>query len=311
MAPLRHFDFRPLRQGSRACRPAALALVLATLAFDAAAVEDVVLRFGWPDGLDLRGSTETRSATPASASVPDTHWHVVGVAPDGRRRIDVVMREASSAIGSAGEDRIGFDVDAAGALLGLRDRDAVDAAMRRAADRELAAVPNHTPETDAVVRRVYTADIVEGQLRATLWRIATRWHGVRLPPGGTVVRPGTAPQLGGEDTIDVTEHLALKRQLPCPRAGVQRACVEVELRWETTEEDEHVVRDRRAGMPDKRLSPVDGMHRSEVITLVAEPDGLVPHELRETSTVFVRGRDADGARERSEVTTSVMTFVWP
>ncbi len=262
--------------------------------------QTVALRFAWPEGLrakvtstktrtrDVRESS-SRSATSSYTLAVDTHEEKLRI-----RFLDARFSPGEGFEGLPAEVRAqvvphiahlvpDYLVTKGGEFAGIVDLAALKKGLEDLFGAFLPAEAD--PELVSRLRAGLLSESLLQSKAAEEWNaIVGAWIGADLEIGSEYAYGGKepAPAIPGEEILMSYRFLA-KRLLPCRRGGVERTCVELELRSASDPEDSQRVTskvlERLVGGKAGEVAPLRALAVENSIRLVTEPDGLVPHEL--------------------------------
>lgn len=296
----------------------------------AAKPDTVALSFGWKPGLRASvTSTSTRIRVTDERTERSATWHSklrVDPDPDGVR--------------------IGYD-DPTFEFLGAR----ADSAVAARVGEQLAGLfPDFVVASDGGFKRIHDVSGFQGRLRALLhgalppgtdssalkqtlsvltgesfltskaaeqWNaLVGTWAGGKLELGETYTSTTREPiaMFPGE-VVQMNYEFIVKRRVSCTRAGATRRCIEVQLRSVADPEDMKRMMqtffDKLAGGTPVAAATFRQLEIENVILLVTEPNGLIPHHLKITKNV--RGVVAAEGRELpiQQADETVTDYVYP
>jgi hypothetical protein len=134
-----------------------------------------------------------------------------------------------------------------------------------------------------------------------------KWNGLTLKPGEVVERKSqmTMPFFG--NSVDMQERLSLKERVSCTEGGTEKRCVRLVLDSSldpasTERAGRELVQRMRefmkanSGLPESAIPEmkVTKLQIDGSFELIAEPETLIPHRLRDADTSIILVQSADG-----------------
>jgi hypothetical protein len=292
----------------------------------------VVLRFDWPEG--FRAEVETkRSRTRAGeggSSRSATSRYTLRAWDDGSELrvgfsdFELEAQDLGSLAPAAQTQLLAqlgdlvpdFVVTRSGEFVGIADFEVFRGRLDLVLDQALPKGTDPSAPALTEVRRLLTSQEFLESRAAGQWNaLVGTWLEGELEIGATYSYEERSPvPIFPNEEILMSYEFSAQRLLPCPRSGEERECVELELRSMTDPADAKRLID---GLLE-RLTPAEArgaavfteFELENVIHLVTEPDGLVPHRHEETKTL--RGTVSVGGQtqrvEQVDLTESSYTY---
>ena len=289
----------------------------------------VKLAFSWPAG--LQGSvvtTRTRTSTTDTRSSSSATWrynfqvdrigeNLLVRVTDPRIEFPAVSGKLSERsqlqiLGQFGELVPDYVVTRTGGFVRVHDPESFRTRLLSFIAKNAPAGLDSSVVKDAATRLASESSL--NHRSAEAWNLMVRaWQGAglrfRQKSEFTVREP--VPFLGGE-TILMHYTQTVSSLAPCRRGGVDLECAELEMR--ATPDAEDMKRalasiESRIGTGSETLM-FRKLEFENVLQLVAEPSGLVPHEVTLTKTLrgTAAGKNGDVPVESVDITKSVYTY---
>ena len=148
-------------------------------------------------------------------------------------------------------------------------------------------------------------------------RVVGAWVGAELELGVPLTSSSleAIPAFPGEQ-VEMDYSFEAKRFVPCTRGGVERRCVELELK--SVPDPEAMKRVISTFMSramkdlggDELGAAIRGMDIETGLTLITEPDGLLPHSFTWTKTIRVTALAAGQESSMEQIDTTRASFTW-
>jgi hypothetical protein len=131
------------------------------------------------------------------------------------------------------------------------------------------------------------------------------WAGAQLALGQELEQSQKepVPMLPGNEIL-MHYTIRAKRRLPCTREGVERGCVELEMRSTSDPDDMRRVIEAvfaKLGAQDLKVPAFRSLQVEMLLEVVTEPDGLFPHSVSTTrrmnGTVELDGQTREVSQE--------------
>lgn len=168
------------------------------------------------------------------------------------------------------------------------------------------------------IRTILTSEAFLNSRAAEQWNaVVGAWVGAELDIGEQYVSSSKEPVpiVPGQEVL-MNYSFSAKRLLPCKRHGSERGCAELEMRSVADAEDsKRLIESFLASVAGGRSLPATPIFKTleieNVILLVTEPEGLIPHSC--TITRSTRGTvSVDGQEQRVEqVDETLVSFTYP
>lgn len=269
----------------------------------------VALRFGWPAGLSAdvtyRWTRTKKGKPPLSSSL--TARLTVAAEGDGLRvSYRGWKRDAAATAPAQGSSLSSFEkmaaiVDKKGSLVRIDGNLSPDDARRVTT----ASMTGTSAGPDATNKMAELIPLVTQQNAAQTWQMLVEtWAGADIPIGRDVEteEDSPVPVLPGT-TLKTRFKIRAARRVDCPGQTGKR-CVELKLRTQPDPASlAKVVEAIGAKFGTNGLGSAGDLSAVEELTLVTEPDRLLPHQLDVTKTI--------GVKEGARIDKTTWTFRYP
>jgi hypothetical protein len=265
--------------------------------------ETVLLRFAWPEVLDGRCASRLVRAGSGGAARSESTYGLRAEHDGDHIRIRTFEVQG----GLESDPALPLDtalvvdvVDRRGRHLGF---EGIDAALE--------AMPQFRGASDA--QRHGLAEALRGRL-ARNWKLTVgAWVDRELPLGATYA--ASAPEaVEGGGSVRMRIAIRADGRIPCHPGAAERRCVRLHLRSQPDDERVEALAPAllRELVPERSMDPramvVQGVAAVTDVTLVTEPDTLVPYRLTTRRYLAIRGStldEPDFVRELREEATRV------
>jgi hypothetical protein len=268
----------------------------------------VVLRFDWPEGFQaevVTKRTRTRSGEDGSSRSATSRYTIRAWDDGSELRVGFSDFELEAqdlgALAPAAQTQLlaqlgdlvpDFVVTRSGEFVGIADFEVFRGRLDLVLDRALpeGVEPSALPALTEVRRLLTSQEFLESRAAGQWNALVGTWLEGELEVGASYSYEERSPvPIFPDEEILTSYQFSAERLLPCPRSGEDRECVELELRSITDPTDAK----RMIESLLQRLTPAEvraAAHFTEfelenVIRLVTEPDGLIPHRHEETKTL--------------------------
>jgi hypothetical protein len=262
-------------------------------------MEAVRLEFGWQPGLRAHvATTRTRSRT-AETTMSQTskgtfELEVEEQAGEGLRiryaEPTFELPEAAGSLSAAAQAKAlaqladlvpDYLVTREGRFAGIIDLPAYQTRLQEMMG-EVLGESGGSPEAERL-KQMLTSGQALNASAAQQWNFMVgTWVGAQLALGQQLnqSQKEPVPMLPGQEIL-MNYAIRAKRRVPCERGGVERSCVELEMRSTSDPADMQRVIDellaQAGGGSATRLPPFRSLEVEMVLEVVTEPDGLFPH----------------------------------
>jgi hypothetical protein len=265
--------------------------------------DGVNLRFAWPQGFTVQVSStisEAEGGQPPERKERRYQMRLEGTGEERKLVTDLVTGAAGPAEGQPPPSPT-LVLGPAGELKRVEGIEQALTEMFKDAESQ-----GIRPEQrDQLAKLV--GEALEQSARDRWGELMGKWNGLTLKPGKVLERTSrmTLPFFG--NSVNMRERLSLKEHVPCTEGGTERRCVRLVLDASldpTGNERAGVELIQRmkeftkanSGLPESAMPEmkVTKLQIDSSFELIAEPQTLIPHRLREKSGSVILIQSADG-----------------
>jgi len=268
--------------------------------------DGVSLRFAWPEGFTAQVSSKTSESQGGNAPQLNERRYEISLERAGQERKLITRRSPTTGQGSIPEEIQlppipTIVLGPAGELKRIEGTDQVIAELFK--DAESQGIPAAQQELLAKL----VGEALEQAARDRWEELLGRWNGLTLKPGEVSERKGRLTMPLYANSVDTRARLALKERVPCTEGTTEKRCVRLSLDSALdpagTERAgiELVQRMRQfmkanSGMPDSELPEVKvtKLQLEGSFELIAEPETLIPHRLRDVLNATIVMQSVEG-----------------
>jgi hypothetical protein len=268
--------------------------------------DGVSLRFAWPDGFTAQVSSKTSESQGGNAPQLNERRYEISLEGTGQERKLITRRPPATGPGAVPAELQlppipTIVLGPAGELKRIEGTDQVLAELFK--DAESKGIPAAQQELLAKL----VGQAFEQASRDRWEELIGRWNGLTLKPGEVVERKSRLTMPLYANSVDTRARLALKERVPCTEGSTEKRCVRLVLDSSLdpsgTEEAgiELVQRMREfmkanSGMPDSELPElkVTKLQLDGSFELIAEPETLIPHHLRDALNATIVMQSVEG-----------------
>jgi hypothetical protein len=268
--------------------------------------DGVSLRFAWPDGFTAQVSSKTSESQGGNAPQLNERRYEISLEGTGQERKLITRRPPATGPGVVPAELQlppipTIVLGPTGELKRIEGTDLVLAELFK--DAESQGIPAAQQELLAKL----VGQAFEQASRDRWEELIGRWNGLTLKPGEVVERKSRLTMPLYANSVDTRARLALKERVPCTEGSTEKRCVRLVLDSSLdpsgTERAgiELVQRMREfmkanSGMPDSELPElkVTKLQLDGSFELIAEPETLIPHHLRDALNATIVMQSVEG-----------------